>query len=49
MAISVDVGSRRRRHHAPLHGGNSPLREQHDQIDLGAIPERFDRGASGIA
>ena len=49
MAISVDVGSRRRRHHAPLYGGNSPLRKQHDQVDLAAIAERFDRGAAGIA
>ena len=45
----VDVGSRRRRHHAPLYGGNAPLREQHDEVDLTAIAERFNGGAAGIA
>ena len=45
----MDVGGRRRRHHAPLHVGDAPLREQHDDVDLIAVAERFDGGAAGIA
>ena len=45
----ADIGGVGRRHHPPLHVGNAALREQHDEVDLGATAERLDRGAAGIA
>ena len=49
MAIGVNVGGRRRRHHASLHVGDAAVREQDDDVDLIAVAERFDGGAAGIA
>ena len=45
----MHVGRARRRHHPPLHVGDAPVREQHDQIDIVETRERIDRGAAGIA
>ena len=45
----MNVGGVRRRHHAPLHRGNAAFREQHDDIDLIAAAECFNRCAAGIA
>ncbi len=45
----VDIGGARRRHHATLHLGDAPVREQHHEVDIVEIGKRFDRGAAGIA
>ena len=45
----MDVVVLDRRHHAPLHVGDAPLREQHEDVGAGAAAERLDRGAAGIA
>ena len=38
-----------RRHHAPLHFGDAAVREQYDQINIGAVGECVDRSAAGVA
>ncbi len=45
----MHVGAARRGHHAPLHVRDAPVREQDDDVDLGAVAERLDGGAAGIA
>jgi hypothetical protein len=45
----VHVRLRRRRHHAPLHVGDAPLREQHDGIDALRAAERLDGRAAGVS
>ena len=45
----VDVVVLGRRHHAPLHVGNAPLRKQHEEIGARAAAERLDRSATGVA
>ena len=45
----MDVAGTRCRHHPPLHLGDAPVREQHDQIDIFQPGERLDRGTAGIA
>ena len=45
----ADIAGICRRHHPPLHVGDAALRKQHDEIDLVAVPESFDGGATGVA
>ena len=45
----MHVGSARRRHHAALHVGDAPVREQHDEIDIVEAGKGIDRGAAGVA
>jgi hypothetical protein len=45
----VDIVVRRRGHHAPLHFGDAPLREQHHHVHVVASAERLDGSAAGVA
>ena len=45
----MHIGRARRRHHSPLHVGDAPLREQHDQVDIVEAGKGIDRGAAGVA
>jgi hypothetical protein len=45
----ADIGGAAGRHHAALHVGNAPLREQDDEVDLPAIAKRLDSRAPGVA
>ena len=45
----MDVVVRDRRHHAPLHVRDAPLRKQHEDVGARAAAERLDRGPAGVA
>jgi hypothetical protein len=45
--MHVIVGDRG--HHAPLHFGDAPLREQHEDVGMLASAERLDRGGARIS
>ena len=45
----VDVVVGGRGHHAPLHVGDAPVREQHEDVGAAAAAERLDRRAAGVA
>ena len=45
----VDVGRSGRRHHPPLHLGDTAVRKQHDEVDIGEPREGLHRSPAGVA